>query len=142
MCSSDLRGGLPLIRFDELGSPIPDGVAAGAALSLVDADARPIAVGLIDAENECLRLFPLDEGEGWNPDYFRLRVRAALDLRRRLGLVGPEKAFRWINGEGDGLSGFLVDFYAGNVVVYAYSDAFLPQARWIAESAEIGRAHV
>jgi 23S rRNA (cytosine1962-C5)-methyltransferase len=131
---SRVRGGTPSIELGESGVVLPDGAVDGQALQLTDAEGAVLGVGLVDLENRCLRLFPLHEGEPWSREYFRRRVRAAFELRQRLGLVEPEGAFRWINGEGDGLSGFLVDYYARYVVVYSYSEAFLPYARWIAES--------
>ena len=50
------------------------------------------------------------------------RIEAAADLRRLLGLGlpdGPTNAYRLVNGEGDGLSGLLVDVYNDTAVIYA-----------------------
>ena len=50
------------------------------------------------------------------------RLEAAAALRRRLGLGGahsPTNAYRLVNGEGDGLSGLLVDVYNDTAVIQA-----------------------
>lgn len=51
------------------------------------------------------------------------KVAAAWMLREKLGLVGSEdtSVFRWINAEGDGMPGLIVDYYAGSAVIQMHS---------------------
>ena len=51
------------------------------------------------------------------------KVEAAWRLREKLGLVGSEQTsvFRWINAEGDGMPGLIVDFYDGSAVIQTHS---------------------
>lgn len=50
-------------------------------------------------------------------EFFRRRLQNALDLRRRLRAVRPTDAWRWVNAEGDGLPGLIVDVYGAHLVV-------------------------
>ena len=60
-----------------------------------------------------------------NADWWTGHLSACLDVRKHAGLYGSDEAnangFRWIHGEGDGLSGLVVDFYAGLAVVQTHS---------------------
>ncbi len=58
---------------------------------------------------------------------FRLRIRSALALRNKLFDKTKTNAFRWINTEGDGLSGLVVDVY-GDVLVLQISTSGIE--RW------------
>lgn len=57
-----------------------------------------------------------------DPAFWRRRLEAALELRRRLGLVDDPgtEAFRWVHGEGDGLPGLIVDLYGNTAVMHAH----------------------
>lgn len=51
------------------------------------------------------------------------KVASAWELRNRLGLTDNEQisVFRWINAEGDGMPGLIVDYYGGAAVVQMHS---------------------
>jgi len=51
------------------------------------------------------------------------KVSNAWDLREKLGLVGnlQTSVFRWINAEGDGMPGLIVDYYGGAAVLQMHS---------------------
>lgn len=54
-------------------------------------------------------------------NFWAEKISAALDLRKSAGLPNAEtNAFRLIHGEGDGLPGLIIDFYAGVLVVQAH----------------------
>lgn len=61
-------------------------------------------------------------------------MRAALALRTTLGLVDGRSAFRLVNAEGDGLSGFVVDAYGPYQVLYVYSRGLKDWGRRLAEA--------
>ncbi len=55
-------------------------------------------------------------------DFWEQRVRAAYQVRERLGLVRKDNdTFRLVHGEGDWLPGLIVDVYADTAVVQAHS---------------------
>ncbi|MFZ5941609.1 MAG: class I SAM-dependent rRNA methyltransferase [Bacteroidota bacterium] len=56
-------------------------------------------------------------------DFWRKRLEEAWKLREAHGLTGTgnTSVFRWINGEGDGLPGLIVDFYNGVAVVQMHA---------------------
>ena len=58
-----------------------------------------------------LRAWSFDESEAIDEAFFRRRLAAAIDLRRRLGLLGEEEACRLVFSESDGLPGLIVDRY-------------------------------
>jgi 23S rRNA (cytosine1962-C5)-methyltransferase len=95
-----------------------------------------LGLAIADPENARLRVFataadafPKIDGAllGW-------RVERALALRTRLGLPGPDHAYRLVHGAGDGLPGFAVDVVGRAAVVYAYADAFRALGKLLAEA--------
>ena len=59
------------------------------------------------------------------PDYtfWKSKIQAAYDFRKQLGLVDNPKTncYRLLFGEGDGLPGFIIDYYNGTAVFQSYS---------------------
>ncbi|MCM1042343.1 MAG: class I SAM-dependent rRNA methyltransferase [Bacteroides sp.] len=54
--------------------------------------------------------------------FYRQRIRQALNLRRNLNLIRPDNnTFRLVHGEGDSLSGLVVDIYGDTAVMQAHS---------------------
>ncbi len=62
------------------------------------------------------RIWSWDEGETIDADFFRRRLRAALDQRRALVPEGETNALRLVHAESDGLPGMVVDRYADLLV--------------------------
>lgn len=74
-----------------------------------------------------------------NPDWVRERVRDALQLRR--ALIGDDTdAFRVLYGEGDGIPGIVVDWYAGFAVILSYAESLDGLVPWVRDAlvAELG----
>lgn len=68
------------------------------------------------------------DGQGQAPpdaQWWSARLSACLEVRRSIGLDGSQArdtdCFRLVHGEGDGLSGLVIDWYAGLVVVQTHS---------------------
>ena len=57
------------------------------------------------------------------PDFYARMIRKALEVRKACGLSGnPETdCYRLVHGEGDGLPGLIIDYYAGVCVMQAHS---------------------
>lgn len=121
-------------------SMLPAGAAAafapGEHVRIADASGDELGLAIVDPDNDTVRVlataaegFPKLDGAllGW-------RVERALALRRRLGLVGPDHAYRLVHRAGDGLSGFACDVLGRTAVVYAYSEALRPLGRTLAEA--------
>ena len=56
-------------------------------------------------------------------EFWKMKFKAALDLRTTLGLTDNKdtNVYRLVNGEGDGMPGFIVDYYNGIVVMQMHS---------------------
>ncbi|MFL5307568.1 MAG: class I SAM-dependent rRNA methyltransferase [Polyangia bacterium] len=108
----------------------------GRPVRLIDARATTHATGVADPENEVVRIWSHGE-DSRAPDaaFVRGKLRAALALRRTLGLADGESAYRLVNGEGDGLSGLAADVYGPFAVVTALSRGLLGHARLLAQCA-------
>lgn len=128
---SRVLGGIPGIPVEELAQ-LPQDLAPGAVLPLVNTEKQMLAYGLFDPENEMVRVLPADNDEVFDAGFFIRRVERAAQWRRRLGLVTPQGAYRLINAEGDGLPGFVVDVLGDCYVLYTYSTALQPFLEWIA----------
>ncbi|MCD4710494.1 MAG: class I SAM-dependent rRNA methyltransferase [Bacteroidales bacterium] len=55
--------------------------------------------------------------------FWDLKIANAWNLREKLGLVGNDhtNVFRWVNAEGDGMPGLIVDYYGGAAVMQMHS---------------------
>lgn len=68
-------------------------------------------------------------------DFYRRRIREALVLRKNLNLLRPDNdTFRLIHGEGDFLSGLVVDVYGDTAVMQAHSPGMHLDREIIAEA--------
>lgn len=56
-------------------------------------------------------------------DFWEKRIGAAYAMRSVIGLAGSEdtNSYRLVHGEGDQLSGLIIDYYNGNAVIQAHS---------------------
>jgi 23S rRNA (cytosine1962-C5)-methyltransferase len=121
-------------------SALPAGAVAGFApgehVRITDSSAHELGLAIVDPDNDQVHVmatiaegFPKIDGAllGW-------RVERALALRRQLGLVGPDHAYRLVHRAGDGLSGFACDVLGRTAVVYAYAEALRPLGRTLAEA--------
>jgi 23S rRNA (cytosine1962-C5)-methyltransferase len=92
--------------------------ADGSEVDLVTHTGEFVAHGLYNGQSNIrVRLYSWAENETLDPSFFRRKIESALRLRTLLGLMAPEGACRLVNSEGDGLSGLVVDRYAGWLVV-------------------------
>jgi 23S rRNA (cytosine1962-C5)-methyltransferase len=120
----------------DLGRTTTAKLEAGAHVQLVDDRGEQLGLAIVDPDNDRLRVmtvaverFPAIDGAllSW-------RLERALALRRRLGLPGPDAAYRIVHGAGDGLPGFACDALGKFAVLYCYAPALLPLARLLADA--------
>jgi 23S rRNA (cytosine1962-C5)-methyltransferase len=79
-----------------------------------------------------LSFTPLEIG----PEFWFERINQAWQLRKKLGLVSNSQTnvFRWVNAEGDGMPGLIVDYYDGVAVVQMHSIGMFRALEPIAEA--------
>ncbi|MFO0911831.1 MAG: class I SAM-dependent rRNA methyltransferase [Pirellulales bacterium] len=96
----------------------PAGMSPGEVIDLVTPDGRWMARGVWNGHSRIrVRLYSWDPQQALDAGYWHAQLAQAVGLRRQLGLIGPRQATRLVFSEGDGLSGLIVDQYAGYLVV-------------------------
>ncbi len=92
--------------------------ADGDAVILLTHTGQFVAHGLYNSQSKIrVRLYSWVESQPLDADFFRRKLQVALNLRRQLDLMRPAEACRLVWSEGDGLSGLVVDRFAGWLVV-------------------------
>lgn len=91
-------------------------VEPGAAVTLVDAFQRPLAIGLAQPGSD-LAVRVLGTPDACVDEvFFRHRLESAASDRKRWGVLDHTNAWRWVHGENDRLPGFVLDVYGSYVV--------------------------
>ncbi len=82
-----------------------------------------IAKGHWQIGSIAVRVLSFDEKEAIDADFWRGRLRTALELRRSIGLTErtDNNTYRLVHGEGDNLPGLVVDVYGRTAVMQAHS---------------------
>lgn len=117
---------------------VPLQVSAGQTVDLVLPDGRWLARGLFNPQSRIrVRLYSWDPQTLLNDDFWSAQLQLAIDLRRRLDLIGPRQAARLVFSEADGLSGLIVDQYDQYLVVQFTALAMQQRAElilaWLSE---------
>lgn len=111
-----VRGGNPWIFSQAIARLEPATLQAGDWVEVRDASDDAVGLGYYSpATTIAVRMISFDTVLA-PADLIRHRVRRALALRRRV-VHGNTDGYRLINGDGDGLSGVVVDRYGGVLVV-------------------------
>jgi 23S rRNA (cytosine1962-C5)-methyltransferase len=112
-------------------SQAPNKVQPGALVDLVDTNGRFVARGYYNpATDIAVRVLTKSADEAIDASFFKQRIEAAFTLRKTAIDTSTTDAFRLIHAEGDYLPGFVVDYYAGVLVVQCHTagaDQLLPQ---------------
>jgi 23S rRNA (cytosine1962-C5)-methyltransferase len=111
-------GGQPVI-FRKMVAGADPGTGNGEAVEVVDDHDRVLGRGFYNRRSElAVRILERGPGPALDEAWLRRRLEQCVALRRDvLGLERDTDAWRCVNSEGDGLSGLVVDRYAGLVVV-------------------------
>lgn len=111
-----VRGGNPWIFSQAIARAEPSGLAPGDWVEVRDAGGDALGLGYYNpATTIAVRMLAFDSR--LDPAaLIRHRVDGALELRRRT-IHGDTDCYRLVNGDGDGLSGVVVDRYGGVLVV-------------------------
>jgi 23S rRNA (cytosine1962-C5)-methyltransferase len=120
-----VRRGRPWV-YREAVHGKPSG-AAGAAVDLVDRQGAFVGRGLFEPGAAiAVRVLTRNPEELIGEDLLARRLAEALALRRRLLPAGEVTAYRLCNGEGDQLSGLVVDLYEQFAVLQLGTPAWAP----------------
>jgi len=94
----------------------------GELVDIYDNKDEYLATGHYQDGSIAVRVLSFEPFEADQP-FWDKSIARAWKLRELLGLVSdPETSvFRWVNAEGDGLPGLIVDYYAGTAVVQMHS---------------------
>ena len=96
--------------------------AEGDLVGVYTSDGQFLAWGHYQIGSIAVRVLSFDE-DPTRADFWTLMLRRALQLRMAYGLHGAAETdcYRLVHGEGDGLPGLIVDYYAGVCVLQAHS---------------------
>lgn len=94
----------------------------GDVVRVVSADGEFVAVGHWQVGSIAVRVLSFEE-RPIDAAFWRERLAAALEMRRRIGLSGrsDNTMFRLVHGEGDHLPGLVIDVYGTTAVMQAHS---------------------
>ncbi len=81
-----------------------------------------------------VRILTREPSEVIDAAFFERKVKQAWDARQALIDLHDTDSFRVVHGEGDGLPGVVVDFYAGFAVVKLYSAGLTPHRPLLVEA--------
>ena len=94
----------------------------GDIVAVQAANGEPLGMGHYQKGSILVRLFTF-QNEEINHAFWHAKLARAFELRRRIGLTdNPDtNAYRLVHGEGDGLTGLVIDIYNDTAVVQAHS---------------------
>lgn len=128
------KRGFPLIE-QELINQAEEPIMEGDLITIEDERGEFVAKGYYGTQNK---------GRGWvlttkkaeaiDASLFMQRIQKAFAKRGRLFNDEKTTAFRVFNGEGDGIGGVTVDFYADYGVITYYSEGIYSMKEWILEA--------
>ena len=100
----------------------------GEQVDVLGADGRWIGRGLYHPESRIrVRMYVWSQDQWIDAERFAVRIGQAIELRRQyLAGSGQVDGLRWINSEGDFLSGLVVDGFAGHLVVQVNARVLMP----------------
>jgi 23S rRNA (cytosine1962-C5)-methyltransferase len=105
--------GHPWVFSNEL-QQMPEGIAPGDIIDLLDASGRFIGRGYINPHSLIAVRILTRKKEDIGDDFLRRRISTARALRASFGFG---ESYRALYSEGDGLPGLIVDKYAGTLVI-------------------------
>jgi len=120
-----LELGHPWVIADAWTRKWPAG-SAGQLVELTDGSGRFLATALLDPGERIVARVLDRQRLRLDQAWLRVRLTAALQLRRQHGELAETTAYRLVNAEGDGLPGLTVDRYGDHLLVQLYSAGWQP----------------
>lgn len=100
----------------------PDDLVDGEVVRVLDHKGKHLATGHYHEGSIMVRILSfkdvvVDQG------FWNRKMKSAYEFRQSIGLIDNPKtnAYRFIHGEGDGISGLIIDIYNNNAVVQCHS---------------------
>ncbi|WP_100012334.1 class I SAM-dependent rRNA methyltransferase [Lentibacillus sediminis] len=116
------QAGYPLIRRDTIAQGA-DSAEEGSIVHLQDEQGSFIAKGYCGMQNKGIGwVLTNKEGEKIDFLFFKQKILAAINKRQGFYHDENTDAFRIFNGEGDGIGGLQIDYYAGFYLISWYSE--------------------
>ncbi|WP_100374280.1 class I SAM-dependent rRNA methyltransferase [Bacillus sp. FJAT-45037] len=116
------RSGSPLLEKEAIQNTKPL-TKEGMVINLVDKKGTFLGRGYYGRQNKGYGwILTTNEQEAIDSSFFDVRIKKALDHRSRFFQSTDTTTFRVFNGEGDGIGGLTVDYYAGFYVMTWYSE--------------------
>ena len=109
--------------------------AEGDIVGVYSSEGNFLAYGHYQIGSIAVRILSYDE-DALSPDFFCRMIAKAYAMRESLGLAGDPMTdcYRLVHGEGDGLPGLIIDYYAGVCVMQAHSVGMFRSKRQISEA--------
>ncbi len=94
----------------------------GDIVQVCSADGTLLGCGHYQVGSITVRMLSFDS-LAMSSDFWEKRIGAAYEMRSAIGLAGSQdtNSYRLVHGEGDQLSGLIIDYYNGNAVIQAHS---------------------
>ena len=125
--ASRVVAGLPVLRLDALRGA---DLSAGDVVHLTGSGSKVLGTAVADPANGVARVLSAQRVDAFDGPFFAPRITDASAKRMALGLPAADTtAYRLLNAEGDGLSGFTADVFGDYVVLHVYSHGLLPLGR-------------
>ncbi len=107
---------------------VDDGISEGDVVRVMTNDGDFIAIGHYQEGSITVRVLTFRD-TSIDDDFWRSRLRSALQMRQAIGLYTPQGAsrrsdnntYRLVHGEGDLLPGLIIDIYGQTAVMQAHS---------------------
>ena len=116
-----IKNGYPLISKESIIN-VTDQVEEGTVVRLVDESNKFIARGYYGKQNKGLGwILSRNEHSIIDEDFFKNKLLLAIKLREPLYNSTETTSFRVFNGEGDGIGGLTIDYFAGYYLITWYS---------------------
>lgn len=108
--------------FSGAVSRVDEGLEEGDLVAVYTAREEFLAIGHIAIGSIVVRIISFEEVE-INLDFWINKIESACNMRKAIGLYGVENnnVCRLVHGEGDELSGLVIDFYSGTAVIQCHS---------------------
>lgn len=107
-------------------------ISDGEMVDVVDAENKHLGTGYFSDKGSIVVRLLTFGAEVFSEDFWKQKLQSAWDLRTRLLDLDVTNAFRVIHGEGDGIPGLIIDFYANHWVIQAHATGIFYQMDKIA----------
>lgn len=122
---------------------VDKGVEEGDVITVFTAEKKFLGIGLYHKSSIVVRIISFEETT-IDTTFWETKIAAAVALRKKINLIdnNATNAFRLIHGEGDGLSGLIVDVYNTAAIVQAHNAGMFRLRNDIAQAIEKVLPHI